>query len=138
MPYKENLLVKSILKPFQVMSKKDYYNTDIQDIPLWINHEYLTFRSSAEMLEWAADDKVNFNLSDKVYDAMVDCLENKIISLIVATIRIDDGTQIDVLIRTENFQKILSAYIKRLIDAERYEKLAVIKEQIQKYGLEIS
>lgn len=120
------------------MSRKDYYNTDIQDIPLWINHEYLTFRSSAEMLEWAADDKVNFNLSDKVYDAMVDCLENKIISLIVATIRIDDGTQIDVLIRTENFQKILSAYIKRLLDAERYEKLAVIKQQIQKYGLEIS
>ena len=120
------------------MSKKDSSITRTDDIPIWIKHQNLDFRSNAEMLSWVTDDKVNFTLSDKVYEAMVDCLENKINAIIVATIRVQDGSQIDVLIRKDNFQKIFSSYVERLLAAEKYERLAVIKQQIEKYNLEIT
>lgn len=119
------------------MSKKDYSITDEEQIPFWDKHEDIFFQSAAEMLEWASNDKINFSLSNKVYDAMIDCLENNINKIIVATIIIEDGTQISVVIRRDNFQKILSAYIDRLLHVENYEKLALIKKQIQKYDLEI-
>lgn len=117
------------------MSKKDYSNTD--DIPLWIKHENIEFETTHDMMSWVVDDKVNFSLSDKVYDAMVDCLENNVEETIVATIVVNKETRIDVLIRKPNFQKILSSYTEKLINVERYEKLAEIKQQIEKYGLEI-
>lgn len=119
------------------MLKKDSYTTNNDGIPFWNGYEVMTFESSAEMLRWVRDDRVNFTLSDKVYDAMVDCLKDEIEQVIVATITVKDGSQIDVLIRKPNFQKILSGYTKRLLDGEKYEKLAKIKNQIQKYGLEI-
>ena len=127
------------MRQFQDMSKSDYSNPNDQlsEIPLWHFHETLEFNSSESMLEWAADDKLNFSLSDKVYLAMVDCLENDIESMIVASILVQGQTQIDVLIRRDNFQKILSGYTKRLLDAERYEKLDEIKKFVQKFGLEI-
>lgn len=118
------------------MSKEDYYTNN--DIPLWINHENIEFKSSDEMMSWVIDDKVNFSLSDKVYDAMIDCLETDIDATIVATIVVNQETRIDVLIRKPNFQKIFSSYTEKLLQAERYEKLAEIKSQIQKYDLEIS
>ena len=118
------------------MSKEDYYTID-DEIPLWINHENIEFKSTHEMMSWVTDDKVNFSLSDKVYSAMLDCLQNNIEGTIVATIVVKEQSRIDVLIRKPNFQKILSSYTEKLIQAERYEKLAEIKKQIQKYGLEI-
>jgi hypothetical protein len=57
--------------------------------------------------------------------------------MIVASILVQGQSQIDVLIRRDNFQKILSGYTKRLLDAERYEKLDEIKKFVQKFGLEI-
>lgn len=119
------------------MSKKDSYITSSDGIPLWERYEVMKFKTSVEMLEWVQDDRQNFTLSDKVYDAMIDCLKNNIEQIIVATISVKDGSEIDVLIRKPNFQKILSGYTERLIDGEKYEKLAEIKKQIQKYGLEI-
>ena len=126
---------KITTKQFPVMSKEDYYTNN--DIPLWINHENIEFKSSDEMMSWVIDDKVNFSLSDKVYDAMIDCLETDIDATIVATIVVNQETRIDVLIRKPNFQKIFSSYTEKLLQAERYEKLAEIKSQIQKYDLEI-
>ena len=82
--------------------------------------------------------KVNFKLSDKVYEAMIDCLERGINETIVATISVFEQTKIDVVIRKPNFQKILSSYVDRLLEAENYEKLALIKSQIQKFDLEIT
>ena len=120
------------------MSKKDSSITKTDDIPIWIKHQNLDFRSNAEMLSWITDDKVNFTLSDKVYEAMVDCLENEINAIIVATIRVEGGSQIDVMIRKDNFQKIFGSYVERLLVAEKYERLAVIKKQVQKYNLEIT
>jgi hypothetical protein len=120
------------------MSKKDSSITKTDDIPVWIKHQNLDFRSNAEMLSWVTDDKVNFTLSDKVYEAMVDCLENEINAIIVATIRVEGGSQIDVMIRKDNFQKIFGSYVERLLAAEKYERLAVIKQQVQKYNLEIT
>jgi hypothetical protein len=127
------------MRRFQDMSKSDYSNPNDQlsGIPLWHFHETLKFNSGESMLEWAADDKLNFSLSDKVYLAMVDCLENDIESMIVASILVKGQTQIDVVIRKDNFQKILSGYTKRLLEAERYEKLDEIKRYVQKFGLEI-
>lgn len=119
------------------MSKKDYSITETDTIPLWDRHEEILFQSAGEMLEWASNDKINFTLSDKVYDAMLDCLEDNVQAIIVATIIIENGAQIEVLIRRDNFQKILSAYVERLLNVEKYERLAEIKQQIQKYGLEI-
>lgn len=124
------------MKQYPTMSREDYYIND-KEIPLWINHENIEFKTTHEMMTWVQDDKVNFSLSDKVYDAMVDCLRNGIDGIIVATITVVGQSQIDVLIRRPNFQKILSSYTKKLLDAERYEKLAEIKQQVQKYGLEI-
>ena len=123
------------MKQFPAMSKEDY--STIDEIPLWINHANIEFKTTQDMMVWVMDDKVNFTLSDKVYAAMLDCLENDIEGIIVATIVVKEHSRIDVLIRRPNFQKILSSYIEKLMTAERYEKLAEIKKQIQKYGLEI-
>jgi hypothetical protein len=90
------------------------------------------------MLSWVSNDKINFSLSDKVYDAMVDCLKERIDAIIVATIVVNHETHIDVMIRRDNFQKILSSYVERLLTTERYEKLALVKSQVTKYGLEMS
>jgi hypothetical protein len=120
------------------MLKKDSSITKTNDVQFWEKHQNLDFKTNAEMLSWVSDDKVNFNLSDKVYDAMMECLENNIESIIVATIRVKDGSQIDVMIRKDNFQKIFSSYVKRLLAVEKYEKLSEIKQQAEKYGLEIS
>lgn len=120
------------------MSKKDSSITKVQDIPTWIKHQNIDFKSNAEMLSWVSNDKVNFTLSDKVYDAMIYCLENNIPVITLATIRVQDGSQIDVIIRKDNFQKIFSSYVERLLIAEKYERLAEIKQQVEKYGLEIT
>lgn len=118
------------------MSKEDYSIID-DEIPLWIKHENLEFKTTQDMMTWVMDDKVNFTLSDKVYSAMIDCLENNIEGIIVATIVVKEQSRIDVLIRKPNFQKILSSYTEKLLQSERYEKLAEIKQQIEKYGLEM-
>ena len=107
------------------------------EIPLWVNHENIEFKTTTDMMSWVMDDKVNFKLSDKVFDAMIDCLENDVDGIIVATIVVKEQSRIDVLIRKPNFQKIFSSYTEKLLQAERYEKLAEIKQQIQKYGLEM-
>jgi len=119
------------------MSKKDSYTTNTDEIPLWNGYEVMSFESSIEMLNWVQDDRINFTLSDKVYGAMMDCLEHGIEQVIVAKISVKGGSEIDVLIRKPNFQKILSGYTKRLLDGEKYEKLGEIKQQIQKYNLEM-
>lgn len=118
------------------MSNEDY-SINKDQIQIWENHEELKFKSTSDMLVWVSDDKVNFKLSDKVYDAMIYCLENEIEQIIVSTISVENQSIIDVVIRKQNFQKILSAYIERLLNAEKYEKLAEIKQQIQKYNLEM-
>lgn len=117
------------------MLRNDYSKSD--DIPLWGKHEYLEFNSAGEMMSWVSEDKKSFNLSQKVYEAMLDCLENEILECIVATIEIKNQTTIDVLIRRENFQKILSAYTRRLLEQENYERLMEIKAEVSKFGLEI-
>lgn len=117
------------------MLKSDYSNSD--DIPLWGKHEYLEFNSAGEMMGWVSEDKKTFNLSHKVYEAMIDCLENEIPECIVATLEIKNQTTIDVLIRRENFQKILKAYVERLLREEDYERLMQIKEETERFGLEI-
>ena len=119
------------------MSKKDSYITSSDGIPLWERYEVMKFKTSVEMLEWVQDDRQNFTLSDKVYNAMIDCLKNKIEQIIVTKLVVKDGSEIDVLIRKPNFQKIFSSYTEKLLQAERYEKLAEIKSQIQKYDLEM-
>jgi hypothetical protein len=59
------------------MSKKDYSHIEHNDIPLWKYHEYIDFKTSGQMLEWVSNDKTNFTLSDKVYEAMLYCLKNE-------------------------------------------------------------
>ena len=135
MQSKMNHPKKITTKQFPAMSREDYSTTN--DIPLWVNHENIDFRSSTEMLEWVSNDKVNFILSDMVYDAMIYCLSEKVNEIIVATIWVKNETNIDVVIRKPNFQKIFSSYTERLMKAEQYEKLAVIKKQIEKYDLEM-
>ena len=132
-----NLPKKITTKQFPTMSKKDSYTTNSDGFPIWDNYEVMSFESSPDMLEWVQDDKQNFVLSDKVYNAMIDCLQKDIDGVIVATLTVKDGAQIDVLIRRPNFQKIFSGYIERLLNGEKYERLAEIKQQIQKYGLEM-
>ena len=119
------------------MSKKDSYTTNTDGIPFWDRYEVMSFNSSTEMLSWVQDDKENFILSDRVYDAMMDCLERNMEQVIVATLSVAGISEIDVLIRKPNFQKILSGYTDRLLNAEKYERLAEIKQQIQKYNLEM-
>ena len=119
------------------MLKKDSYTTNTDGIPFWDRYEVMPFNSSTEMLAWVQDDKENFILSDRVYDAMVDCLERDMEQIIVATLSVAGVSEIDVLIRKPNFQKILSGYTARLLNAEKYEKLAEIKKEVQKYNLEI-
>lgn len=118
------------------MSKEDYSIIN-DDIPLWINHQNIEFKTTQEMLSWTKNDAINFTLSDMVYSAMIDCLKNNMEQIIVSTIIVKGETKIDVVIRKANFQKILSAYTERLLKVERYEKLAEIKQQIEKYGLEM-
>ena len=118
------------------MSKEDYSMID-DEIPLWVNHENIEFKTTTDMMSWVMDDKVNFKLSDKVFDAMIDCLENGIDGILVATIVVKEQSRIDVLIRKQNFQKIFSSYTEKLLQTERYEKLAEIKQQVEKYGLEM-
>lgn len=121
------------------MSKEDYYYTnDDLDVPVWIHHQNFEFKSANEMLIWASDDKTNFKLSDKVYEAMIDCLKNDIEVLLVATLKVKFTTDVGIIIRKDNFQKILLAYTKRLLENESYEKLAQIKREVEKYGLEIT
>ena len=81
------------------MSKKDYSHIEHNDIPLWKYHEYIDFKTSGQMLEWVSNDKTNFTLSDKVYEAMLYCLKNGIEESIVATITVENGTAVDVVIR---------------------------------------
>lgn len=131
-----NQIKKTTTKQFPAMSKEDYSTID-DEIPLWINHENIEFKTTQDMMVWIMDDKVNFTLSDKVFEAMVDCLENNIEGIIVATIIVTHQSRIDVLIRKPNFQKIFSSYTEKLLQSERYEKLAEIKKRIQKYGLEM-
>lgn len=119
------------------MSKKDYSTNNSHDVPLWVNHENIDFNTSADMLSWVSNDKLNFMLSDMVYDAMMYCLDEGLEEIIVATIWVKNETSVDVVIRKPNFQKILSSYTERLLVAEKYEQLSVIKKQIQKYGLEM-
>lgn len=131
-----NHLKKIITKQSPAMLNEDYSTID-DDIPLWINHENIEFKTTHEMMTWISDDKINFSLSDKVYDAMMDCLENNIERIIVATIIVENQTLVNISIRKQNFQKIFSSYVDRLMKVERYEKLAEIKKEIKKYGLEI-
>lgn len=131
-----NQVKKIITKQFPAMSKEDYSIID-DEIPLWLKHENFEFETTHDMMSWVMDDKLNFTLSDKVYQAMIDCLENNIGGIIVATIVVKHQSRIDILIRKQNFQKILSSYTEKLLQAERYEKLSEIKKQIQKYDLEI-
>lgn len=128
---------KITTKQFPTMLKEDSSITDTTGIPHWENHENLSFKSSAEMLEWVSNDKINFSLSNRVYEAMVHCLENDVEGVIVATINVLDESSIDVVIRKPNFQKILSSFVKRLLEAEMYERLAEIKKTVEKYNLEI-
>lgn len=117
------------------MLKKDL-SDDNTEIPKWENHEEISFKTSVEMLKWIRDDKENFFLSDKVYDAMIHCLENNIDAIIVSTIRVTDLSDIEVLIRKENFQQILSSYTERLLKIEDYEKLHKIKLEVTKFNLD--
>jgi len=119
------------------MSKKDSYIPEGKNAPVWSKYEDFEFKSSVEMLEWVQNDKLNFTLSDKVYEAMLECLRENIDSMIVATLTIIGENEIDVFIRKENFQKIFSAYTKRLLDLEEYEKLAKIKFETQRFNLEM-
>lgn len=118
------------------MSKKDSYISN-DDLPKWIHYEEISFKSAAEMFQWIQDDKINFSLSDKVYEAMLDCLRDSMEKVLVATISVKNESAIDIIIRKPNFQKILSSYTKRLLNTEKYERLAEIKKEIEKYNLEI-
>ena len=119
------------------MSKNDYSKTKPS---LWKNHENIEFSSPRELLKWVSDDKQNHHLSKKVFEAVIDCVESNIDSVVVATINVmgmeNDGIHIQ--IQKNNFQKIISGYTKRLMENEDYEILAEIKPSIEKYGFEIS
>jgi len=119
------------------MSRSDYSKTK----PIfWDNHEELEFQSPQELLKWVSDDKLNHHLSKKVFDAVIDCADRGINSMVVATISVmgmeNDG--IFIHIQKKNFQKIINGYTKRLIENEDYEILAEIKPRLEKYGFEIS
>lgn len=105
----------------------------------WKRYEEIHFKSSAELLTWISDDKRTFHLSNKVYEAVIDCLENDIDLMIVLTLVVDTDpkSEIDVQIRKENFQKILGSYTKKLMENEEYEILAKVSPQMKKYGFEI-
>lgn len=120
------------------MSKKDSYITDEIRLHVWDGHEDIHFRSSAEMLEWVNADKTKFSLSDKVYTAMIYGLENGIDEIEVATLTVAGESQVSVIIRKPNFQKILTAYTEKLLGVEDYERLSRIKEEVSRFGLEVS
>ncbi len=119
------------------MLRKDSSITNETQIPLSENHENFFFKNSEELLDWVRDDKKNFTLSDKVYNAMIECFKNDIDSVLVANLLVENVSDIGVVIRKENFQKIFSAYVNRLLEIEDYEKLSKIKRETEKYGLEI-
>lgn len=118
------------------MSKNDSYINE-NDLTLWSKYEEIQFKSTSELMNWVSDDKINFTLSDKVYDAMIDCLKSKIDGVIVASLVVLDGSEISVVIRKPNFQKILSSYSERLLKNEEYEKLSKIKQEVTEFGLEL-
>lgn len=120
------------------MSKRDYSNNQSINVELSENYKVFTFSSNQDLLSWAGKDKDNFELSNIVFDAITECLEKKMDKVIVATLRIDDEppTEIDILVREENFQKIISAYVEKLLVGEHYERLSEVKSTIQKWDLE--
>lgn len=120
------------------MSKRDYSNNQSINVELSENYKVFTFSSNQDLLSWAGKDKDNFELSNIVFDAIAECLEKKMDKIIVATLRIDDEppTEIDILVREENFQKIISAYVEKLLAGEHYERLSEVKSSIQKWDLE--
>jgi 4-hydroxy-3-methylbut-2-en-1-yl diphosphate synthase IspG/GcpE len=119
------------------MLKEDYYNTGKV---FWKKHETFEFRSTSDLLNWVNDDKLNHHLSKKVFEAVMDCIDNDIDGMVVATISVmgleSDGILIQ--IQRKNFTKIVNGYIKRLIQNEDYEILSEIKPLLEKYGFEIS
>jgi hypothetical protein len=117
------------------MLNEDYSTND--DTPLWASHKVIEFNTIQEMMLWVSDDESSFSLSDKVYDAMIDCLDNNIEKIIVTTLTVKDYSEIDVIIRQSNFQEILSSYTQKLLKFEKYERLAEVKNQIKKYNLAI-
>lgn len=118
------------------MSKNDSYLND-ENLSLWDKYEQITFDSTTDLMNWVSDDKVNFTLSDKVYSAMIDCLRDDFYGVVVASLIVKDGSEISVIIRKPNFQKILSSYTQRLLQKEDYEKLSKIKNEVEQFGLEL-
>lgn len=118
------------------MSRNDSY---ISKLSVWENHEKIEFSSPAELLLWVNDDRENYHLSKKVFQAVIDCMESKIDGMMIMTLVVmgmeNDGIVIQ--IQRKNFNKIVNGYVKRLIENEDYEILSEIKPIIEKYGFEI-
>jgi hypothetical protein len=120
------------------MSKKDYLDSVPTDVQVSSNYQVFTFNSSEELLSWSRKDNESLELSNLVFDAIVECMEDKLNVVIVATLRIEDGapTMIDVIARKENFNKIISSYVRKLLANENYERLLEVKEITKKWDLE--
>lgn len=120
------------------MSKKDYLDSVPTDVQVSSNYQVFTFNSSEELLSWSRKDNESLELSNLVFDAIVECMEDKLNVVIVATLRIEDGapTMIDVIVRKENFNKIISSYVRKLLANENYERLLEVKEITKKWDLE--
>lgn len=120
------------------MSKKDYLDSVPTDVQVSSNYQVFTFNSSEELLSWSRKDNESLELSNLVFDAIVECVEDKLDVVIVATLRIEDGapTMIDVIARKENFNKIISSYVRKLLANENYERLLEVKEITKKWDLE--
>jgi|DEB0MinimDraft_3_1074331.scaffolds.fasta_scaffold05075_6 hypothetical protein len=120
------------------MSKKDYLDSVPTDVQVSSNYQVFTFNSSEELLSWSRKDNESLELSNLVFDAIVECMEDKLDVVIVATLRIEDGapTMIDVIARKENFNKIISSYVRKLLANENYERLLEVKEITKKWDLE--
>lgn len=120
------------------MSKKDYLDSVPTDVQVSSNYQVFTFNSSEELLSWSRKDNESLELSNLVFDAIVECMEDKLDVVIVATLRIEDGapTMIDVIVRKENFNKIISSYVRKLLANENYERLLEVKEITKKWDLE--
>jgi len=120
------------------MSKKDYLDSVPTDVQVSTNYQVFTFNSSEELLSWSRKDNESLELSNLVFDAIVECMEDKLDVVIVATLRIEDGapTMIDVIARKENFNKIISSYVRKLLANENYERLLEVKEITKKWDLE--
>ena len=120
------------------MSKKDYLDSVPTDVQVSSNYQVFTFNSSEELLSWSRKDNESLELSNLVFDAIVECMEDKLDVVIVATLRIEDGapTMIDVIARKENFNKIISSYVRKLLANENYERLLEVKVITKKWDLE--